>query len=396
MAAAAPEWTMLPQLNGERAGTAILFATDEWFAEAGNLNREGPPQFDPNAFDTHGKVMDGWESRRKRTAGHDWCLMKLGLSGVIRGFEVDTSFFTGNQVPRISIQAACISGDLPPVGQGATAWTAKPRKGSKATDEEARRLVNLGTDKWHTLVPMTPLQPGYIDCCKHFFPVEDARRWTHLRINYFPDGGVARIRCFGEVQKDWGQVVLGPEELVDLAATENGGIGLMASNSHYGRPQNMLGMGRAVNMGDGWETARNPNRPPVFATDEQGMMKLPGNDWCVIQLGAAGLVRAISIDTLHFKGNYPESCLIEAACSPGSSRLDFKPEEAQWKVLLPRTRLSPHNDHRFDDKSGMLNLPTPVTHIRLTIYPDGVSDCLLPPASLTFPVTGRVEAADLG
>eukprot|EP00960_Hanusia_phi_P070887 767423-Hanusia_phi.AAC.3 len=245
-----------------------------------------------------GKVMDGWESRRKRTAGHDWCLMKLGLSGVIRGFEVDTSFFTGNQVALASFPLAqpspsllflasrfklhvsssrsplslalcsphnLLSGDLPPVGQGGSAWNAKPRKGSKATEEEVQAAEKLATDKWHTLVPMNPLQPGYIDCCKHFFAVEDARRWTHLRINYFPDGGVARIRCFGEVQKDWGQVVLGgPEDVVDLAATENGGIGLMASNSHYGRPQNMLGMGRAVNMGDGWETARNPNRPPVF------------------------------------------------------------------------------------------------------------------------------------
>ncbi len=181
----------------QRAGTEILFATDEWFAVAGNLNKEDPAVFDPNAFDDEGKLMDGWETRRKRTAGHDWCLMKLGLEGVIKGVEADTSFFTGNQVPRISIQAANLSSPLP-----LPPWNAKPRKGTKASNEEVDAAVACGTDKWETIVPMSILKPGYFDTCRHFFTVEKEheKRYTHIRVNYWPDGGVARLRVFGEVQ----------------------------------------------------------------------------------------------------------------------------------------------------------------------------------------------------
>ena len=52
--------------------------------------------------------MDGWESRRKRISGHDWCVIKLGIPGLIHGVDVDTSFFTGNYAPKMSIQAACL------------------------------------------------------------------------------------------------------------------------------------------------------------------------------------------------------------------------------------------------------------------------------------------------
>ncbi|KAJ1496135.1 allantoicase [Baffinella frigidus] len=355
----APEWVNLPQLNAARTGTRVLFATDEWFAEAGNLNREEPPTFDEDAFDTHGKVMDGWESRRKRTAGHDWCLMKLGLPGVVVGFEVDTSFFTGNQVPRISIQGANIQGDL-----AIAPWDAKgTRKGTKASDEEVAEANALGSKQWEELVPMSPLKPGYADTCRHWFAVSSTVKVTHLRINYWPDGGVARLRCFGRVQKDWSTYQGG--QLVDLAATVNGGLGLMASNSHYGRPQNMLSTGPSVNMGDGWETARNPNRPPEFKLTPEGMMELPGFDWCCIQLGTPGVVTIAEVDTMHFEGNYPESCLIEGALvAPGAP---FNPDQATWTTLLPRTRLTANSAHKFDK----LLSAAAVSHVRLSIYPDG-------------------------
>jgi len=362
-----PNWTNLPVLNSLRAGTQICFATDEWFAVADNLNKEEPIEFDENAFDEHGKVMDGWETRRKRTAGHDWCLMKLGLAGVIKGLEVDTAFFTGNQVPRISIQGACLPGDLP-----LPPWNAKPRKGTAASPEEVKAAEAVGSDTWHTILPMTPLNPGYFDCCKHFFPVDSAQRWTHIRVNYWPDGGVSRLKCYGEVSKDWsGWLASNPEsgkELVDLVAAENGGLGLQASNSHYGRPQNLLNMGRGVNMGDGWETARNPKRPPVFKVNAEGMMELPGCDWCILQLGTPGTAAVLEVDTLHFKGNYPESCLVEGCYAP---QAPFNPNNAQWVPLLRRTRLTANAIHKFDASSGLQTPPSPISHLRLTIFPDG-------------------------
>mmetsp|Transcript_26986 Transcript_26986/g.66543 ORF Transcript_26986/g.66543 Transcript_26986/m.66543 type:complete len:394 (+) Transcript_26986:55-1236(+) len=363
-----PDWTSLPQLNSARAPTKTIFATDEWFATCDNLNRVEEPVFDPDAFDFQGKVMDGWESRRRREAGHDWCIMKLGLSGVIKGFEVNTAFFTGNQVPRVSIQAVCLSQDINVLPE----WNSKPRKGTKASPEEHAAIAKINSEAWDEIVPMSPLAPGYADCCKHYFPVNDERRFTHIRINYGPDGGIARIRCHGEVKVDWKQLIQAHAgNPVDLLASQNGGLGLMASNSHYGTPQNMLGFGRGVNMGDGWETARNPNRPPKFKTDANGMMELPGFDWCVLQLGTAGIVQALEIDTLHFKGNYPESFMMDGCFAPSATRTTFNPDAVQWTPLIKRTRLGPDAVHKFDQSSGLTPPPSPITHVRLTIYPDG-------------------------
>ena len=216
---------------------------------------------------------------------------------------------------------------------------------------------------------MSPLKPGYIDTCRHFFEVQDEERYTHIRVNYWPDGGVARLRVFGEVKKDFSAAPA--QGLIDLAATANGGLGLMASNSHYGRPQNLCGAGRGVNMGDGWETARNPNRPPEFKVDANGMMQLPGFDWCVIQLGVPGLVEKIEIDTIHFKGNYPESCMLEWCHEPSATRLTFDPVHAHWDTLLPRTRLGPNQIAAFGPAEGLAATSKPVTHVRYTIYPDG-------------------------
>jgi allantoicase len=264
--------------------------------------------------------MDGWESRRRREAGHDWCIMKLGLAGVIRGFEVNTAFFTGNQVPRVMIQAACLDKDIDVLPE----WNHKPRKGTKASPEEHAAIAKIKSEEWETVLPMRVLQPGWADCCKHYFAVDSNKRWTHLRINYLPDGGIARIRCHGEVLVDWAALnVKAQNQPIDLLSAANGGLGLMASNSHYGTPQLLLGPGRGVNMGDGWETARNPNRPPMFKTDANGMMELPGFDWCCLQLGSPGIPEMIEIDTIHFKGNYPESFMAEGCYSPQATRTTY-------------------------------------------------------------------------
>ena len=60
-------------------------------------------------------------------------------------------------------------------------------------------------------------------------------------------------------------------------------------------------------------TARNPNRPPIFVKGEDGHLIMPGYEWAVFKLGTTGTAQKIIIDTNHFKGNYPESALIEVS-----------------------------------------------------------------------------------
>ena len=95
----------LPDLVSARVGGRALYANDEFFAPRNRLVVPEPAIFVPGKYDDHGKWMDGWESRRRRTPGHDHCVIRLGLPGRIHGFDIDTSFFTGNFPPDASIDA---------------------------------------------------------------------------------------------------------------------------------------------------------------------------------------------------------------------------------------------------------------------------------------------------
>ncbi|KAG9347354.1 hypothetical protein JZ751_004921 [Albula glossodonta] len=327
-----------------------------------------PAEFIASAFTDYGKWMDGWETRRKRLPGHDWCIIQLGVPGVIHGFDVDTSFFTGNYAPSVSIQAACLSTDeipsLAPEGD---------RTGMAATEREFEAAAELHSETWEELVPVTELKPGYSDSCHNYFPVTFPHRVTHLRLNMYPDGGIARLRVYGIGQRDWStEPTL---DRVDLVALSNGGVCQGYSDAHFGHPRNMIGLGRAANMGDGWETARRLDRPKVLQTDEKGILRVPGSEWAVFRLGHPGVITSIEIDTNHFKGNFPDSCKIEACSLTPEEEQQYlsqqwaTDEKEKWKILLSSQKLKPHHIHMFSGEA--VELSEVVTHVRLVIAPDG-------------------------
>lgn len=305
-------WVNLAQ---PRLGAKAIFATDDFFAPKERLIRREMPVFIADKYDDHGKWMDGWESRRRRGPGHDYCIIRLGLPGVIKGVDIDTSHFTGNYPPEASIEA-CASEDDP---DDATEWT--------------------------EIVPKTRLLPD----SHHLIAVNSAPAWTHVRLNIFPDGGVARLRVYGQVQIDWS--ARDPDELVDLIALRNGGRAVTCNDRHYGAPENLLAPGRGVNMGDGWETRRRRD---------------PGNDWSILALGHKGHVRRVEIDTANFKGNYPESASIEGIDYDGDEAL--LPEAEGWREILPRQPLHPDREHVFEAEVADADA---ITHVRLNIFPDG-------------------------
>src|SRR5687768_11361992 len=189
-AAELPAFTALADLASARVGGRALAANDDFFAPRSNLLKPEPAVFVPGKFTARGKWMDGWESRRRRTPGHDWCIVKLGMRGRILGVEVDTSFFTGNFPSHCSIDAVDIS---PRLAKTADAGGAGP---------------------WTTILPKTALAGD----SHNYFPIADfkSRPWTHVRLNIYPDGGVARLRVYGEVVVDWDRVALGGRA-IDLA-----------------------------------------------------------------------------------------------------------------------------------------------------------------------------------
>ncbi|HEX7773198.1 MAG TPA: allantoicase, partial [Pyrinomonadaceae bacterium] len=255
-------FTELIDLASERLGGAVLVASDDFFAPKENLLRASAPIFLADKYTDNGKWMDGWESRRRRTPGFDWCIIRLGLPGVVRGVVVDTSFFRGNHPEHCSLDGATISG-LP-------------------SQEE----LTSESIQWVPLLPQMPLKGD----SQNPFPINYAERITHLRFKIFPDGGVARLRVHGEVIPDWEQLKRAGGQ-IDLAAAENGALILSCSDMFFGHHQNLIMPGRAANMSDGWETKRRRG---------------PGHDWLIIKLGRRGHIKRVEVDTAHFKGNFPE------------------------------------------------------------------------------------------
>src|ERR1044071_1573434 len=320
------EFTNLVDLASERLGGAVLYANDDFFAPKENLIKASAPVWREGAYTERGKWMDGWESRRRRTPGFDWCLVRLGAAGSVRGVVVDTSFFRGNFPASCSLEACA----APP----------------NATAEE----LECGATEWVEILTQSELKGHH----QNEFVVPARGRFTHLRFKIYPDGGVARLRVYGEVAPDW-DAIRRAGGLVDLAAVENGGTGVATSDELSARRPNLIMPGRAADMSDGWETKRRRG---------------PGHDWCVIRLGMPGTIRRVEVDTAHFKGNFPESCSLEArqwpveSLAPGESYLAL----AGWRELLPRTALQAHTRHFYEAE---LSDTGAATHALFRIYPDG-------------------------
>lgn len=316
------EFLRLPDLASARLGGRPVAANDEFFAPKESLVLDAAPVFDAVRYTDRGKWMDGWETRRRREPGHDWCVVRLGVPGVVRGVVVDTAHFRGNHPESASVDAARL-GDEP------ERW------------EDA---------EWVSLVPRLPLAGD----ASNRFRVIDERPWTHVRLSIFPDGGVARLRIHGEATPDWAELSRSerPGE-IEVAAISRGGVVIACSDEFFGAPNHLLLPGEPQGMWDGWETRRRRG---------------PGHDWVIVRLGHRARVRQIEIDTRHFKGNYPGSARVEAIDVAEAVTADLTAEDAAWRELLAPTPLRPDVAHVF----ALPDLiPTDASHVRLSIFPDG-------------------------
>ncbi|XP_016054692.1 PREDICTED: probable allantoicase [Miniopterus natalensis] len=366
--ARSPDFIQLIDMASESVGGKVLFATDDFFAPAENLLKRDSPRFEEKKYTEFGKWVDGWETRRKRIPGHDWCIIKLGIQGMIRGFDVDTSFLMGDYAPRVSIQAANVGEEdkEPKIAERGV------RMGLAATPEEFEAIAELKSSAWDFLVPMTELRPGKPASSHNYFLVNSQQTWTHLRLNIFPDGGVARLRVYGIGHKDW--AATDPTEPIDLVAMACGGACVGFSNAHFGHPNKMIGADLPKSAADGWVTARRPDRPPVLESGEDGELLVPGGEWAVFRLAHPGVITQIEVDTTHFKGNSPASCTLDGCILTTHEEDDMIRQKwdlpsHRWKSLLPVTKLSPDQSQVFDSLTP--ELQDVVTHARLTICPDG-------------------------
>ncbi|HVA95433.1 MAG TPA: allantoicase [Candidatus Dormibacteraeota bacterium] len=318
------EFTDYIDLAAERFGGQVLAANDEFFAPKENLLKAAAPVWIADKYTEAGKWMDGWETRRRRTPGFDWCIVKLGFPGIVHGVVVDTAYFQGNYPEQCELEACTVDGN-----PGVTQLEESPAQ-------------------WITLLAKTPLSGD----AQNRLAVSPAGRVTHARFKIYPDGGVARLRVHGEVVPDWAAIERAGGE-IDLAAVEHGGLILDASNMFFGSRNNLILPGRSMGMHDGWETRRRRG---------------PGHDWCILRLGAPGAVRRIEVDTSHFKGNYPESCSLEVCSAAHDITSSNILAALRWTEILPRTKLRADSLHVYQKE--ILDAGE-ATHARFHIYPDG-------------------------
>ena len=310
-----PQLQTLTNLADTRIGAKVLECSDDFFADAQRMLQFAAPVFVEDKFDDHGKWMDGWETRRKRHAGYDWAIVQLGVAGKIQALDIDTTFFSGNYPASASVEA-CYA----PQG-------------------------NLEQAEWQPLLANSILGPSQ----HHLFEVSSDAVYTHVRLNIFPDGGVARFRVYGEVKIQ----TTDHQGTLDLLALENGGRVIAYSDAHFGHPRNLINPGRGINMGDGWETKRR---------------RAPGFDWCILALGQAGQIEKIDIDTAHFKGNYPAEVSIQAVYIEDATDPQLIPESMFWPFLLEAQPMQMDHVHSFIEQ---ILKHDKISHIRVNMIPDG-------------------------
>ncbi len=315
----APEFVQrFVNLADARLGATALATSDDFFAAKERMLNPEPAQFIAGKYDTNGKWMDGWESRRKRGAGHDWCTVRLARPGIVHGVDLDTSHFTGNYPPAAALESCCLA------------------EGDPDADTQ-----------WLPLLPAVNLLGNR----HHYVPVSTPLPCSHLRVNLYPDGGLARLRVYGVPTFDANSQ--DADGLVDLISALNGGSIVASNNQHFGFASNLLLPGRGVNMGDGWETRRR---------------REPGNDWCIIALAKPGSIAAIEVDTCHFKGNYPDRCSLQAASNAGGTRESLVTQSMFWPVLLAEQKLQMDHQHHFRSE---IVAHAPISYVRFNIFPDG-------------------------
>tara|TARA_B110000196_G_C21039746_1_gene611878 strand:- start:146 stop:1132 length:987 start_codon:yes stop_codon:yes gene_type:complete len=298
-------------------GTKIYSFSDQFFAAASRILNDSDPIFKEGVFDTNGKWMDGWETRRKRTPGNDFIIIKLGKPGKIDDILIDTSFFNGNQPEFVTIEGCYTSNN------------------------------SLKKTLWTNILKKKKLDPNK----KHFLKSSSTKTFNFIRLNIFPDGGVARLRLMGNIDLSKEKL---PKNNFDLASVLNGSKIIACSDEHFGRAENLLSPGKSKNMGNGWETKRRRGQ---------------GNDWVILKLGRKGFVSHFEINTHYFKGNYPSHFSIQASlCLKLPLIKKIVLESNNWKTIIKETKLKPNATLKIKNK---FNLNQSINLIKLNIYPDG-------------------------
>jgi allantoicase len=307
---------MSVDLASRALGGSVVAASDESFGVKERLIEPAEPAFVPGTYDDRGEVVDGWETRRH--ADGDWAIVRLGVGGRLRTIDVDTRFFSGNQPTGCRVDACVLDTVADPTADSV---------------------------QWTTIVDTVALKPD----SHNVFAVDDPRRYTHVRLQLESDGGVARLRAYGDVIPD---PVLWDGVTVEVSGIEQGGRVEWSSDSFYSEACVLIAADRPHNMGDGWETRRRRDIGPET------------HDAVMISFAVPADLQRVEIDTSRFVFNASsEVAVLGSRARPcGEHGWALVPFDV---VVLPRTRIAPDARQVFVVDAADINA------LRVQAYPDG-------------------------
>ena len=306
-------------------GSKVIYCSDEFFADSSRMLQANDPVWIEGKYDENGKWMDGWESRRRRDGKNDFCFIRLGSTSIINNFNIDTTHFTGNFAPGISILGCYVPGGT--------------------TDD--RVVDGSAVSEWFDLLTQENLEGD----SHNLFSCKSTQPLTHLKITLYPDGGIARFRAYGNTYSEDNKYQMTGTNVI---SKQSGARAVFANDEHFGCLSNVLEEHDPLSMADGWETRRR---------------RKPGNDWGIIALSSPAKVHEIVIDTSFFKGNFPDTFSISSTNMTDTDDNTLIEKSKTWDLLIERKKLGMNQIHVFN-KTNLLHNDS-ITHIRIDIFPDG-------------------------
>lgn len=341
-------------------GGRVVACSDEGFAPAENLLAPRTPEFRFGVFiPGKGQEFDSWETRRHNPSPPDWVILELGTPGAIATVDIDTHWHDGNHAEQGSLRAL--------VGN----------PGEQPGRDDPR---------WIVLLPPRPLDGHAHNVFR--VPVEADTRWTHVMLENYPDGGIARLRCYAgkapspfdpgadearrtrhpssiprggdsmfedsppqSLMMRWSS--LPQNGLLDLACGALGGRVVDTSNNRYGHSQQLLEEEPPKSMGDGWETSRSRGADHF--------------DYVVVALARPGTIERIEVDFSYFVLNNPVALRILGASAPPGGL----PTSDAWVELVERVEVKALAGSKLHLDAPALKAHGPFTHVRLETFPDG-------------------------
>jgi len=333
-------------LSGTALGARVLSFSDEYFASASNLLTSTPAVRKPGVYVHTGAWYDGWETRRHNPKEFDWVVIKLGCVGTIKGVEVDTAHFNGNEAPAAGLDGCFVTEEK----------------------EQSSGVEHDSYKGWKEILPPQACGPSQRQAWSLEGVSVAGQKFTHLRLKMYPDGGIARLRVYGSaVPPPLPEATIeGELPLEELSSALNGGVAISCSDQHFGVKSNLLLPGRGKDMGDGWETARSRTKGHT--------------DWVICRLGLRGrAIEKVVVDTKDFRGNFPRAVKVEGLLAPNdddaAAAADPVVDSEGWVPLIKGEQpCAADFEHIFEGGELMVHPELGEkawTHVKMTILPDG-------------------------